>query len=176
MIELACRESGHIRFLGFDELSLPTETAEQSQPFRWRVRISGGVTLGVIPDGVFALEYTDPAGHENRAFFFVEADRGTMPVRRQNLSQTSVYRKLLAYEATWSQSIHRTRFGFHRFRLLTVTTSGQRMESLVETCSNLKTGHGLFLFADWTALKNPVDALSAIWRSARQGEGSSLLT
>ena len=50
-----------------------------------------------------------------------------MPVMRNNLSQTSFYRKLRAYEATWSQSIHQTQFGFNRFRVLTVTTSAERI-------------------------------------------------
>ena len=109
-IELACRERG-IRLMTEKELALPGKR----QPFQWRVNINSRLKLGVIPDRVFALEFRDEDGKSNRAFFFLEADRGTMPVRRRNLSQTSFYRKLLAYEATWSQSIHRTRFGFHRF-------------------------------------------------------------
>lgn len=174
-IELACRERDHVRLLGADELSLPGQRDGQPQPFRWRVNISGGVRLGVIPDRVFALEYTDQAGTSDRAFFFLEADRGTMPVQRRNLLQTSFYRKLLAYEATWSQSIHRRRFGFHRFRVLTVTTSAERLESLVEACSQLKSGHGLFLFADWAAVKSPGDIFSLIWTTGKQGETTRLL-
>ena len=131
--------------------------------------------LGIIPDRVFALEYEDRHGRTTRAFFFLEADRGTMPVMRKNLSQTSFYRKLLAYEATWSQSIHRSRFGFHRFRVLTLTTSTLRVQSLIEACSKLKSGHGLFLFADRTILENPGKFLSPIWQMARQGEIASLL-
>jgi hypothetical protein len=174
-IELACRESGHIRLLGAEELSLPGQTDGQAQPFRWSVNVSSEVRLGVVPDRVFAMEYMNRAGSWDRAFFFLEADRGTMPVRRRNLSQTSFYRKLLAYEATWSQSIHRTRFGFHRFRVLTVTTSAERLRSLVEICSQLKGGHGLFLFADWTSVKRPSDIFSPIWRSGRQGGSTGLL-
>ena len=40
------------------------------------------------------------------------------PSYGKSLSQTSFYRKIRAYEATWSQSIHQTQFGFHRFRVL----------------------------------------------------------
>jgi hypothetical protein len=52
--------------------------------------------------------------------FFLEADRGTMPVVRSGLTQTSFYRKLIAYEATWTQKIHQRHLGIHRFRVLTV--------------------------------------------------------
>jgi hypothetical protein len=40
---------------------------------------------------------------QSSGHFFLEADRGTMPVTRWTLSQTSFFRKLLAYEATWTQ-------------------------------------------------------------------------
>ena len=98
-----------------------------------------------------------------------------MPVVRKSLSQTSFYRKLRAYEATWSQSIHQTQFGFHRFRVLTVTTSPARLKSLIEACSKLERGQGLFLFADRTVLEKPDDMFLAIWQSAKDGQTVSLL-
>jgi hypothetical protein len=174
-IELACREHGQIRFLTEDEISLPSDTPSKRQRFRWNVAISSKVKLGVIPDRVFALEFPDSDGKLTRAYFFLEADRGTMPVTRRHLSQTSFFRKLLAYEATWTQSIHRTRFGFHRFRVLTVTKSPARVESLVKACSRLERGHGLFLFADQTILEKPVEIFSAIWQTGRLGETARLL-
>ena len=165
-IALACRQNG-IRLLTEHEL------VPDSKRFRWKVKVNGGSKLSVVPDRVFALESQDDNGESNRAFFFLEADRGTMPVIRKTLSQTSFYRKLLAYEATWSQSIHRSRFGFHRFRVLTVTTSAERVKSLVDACSKLKGGQGLFLFADQTILSGNI--LSSIWQSGKQGETGSLL-
>lgn len=174
-IELACRETGRIRLLTDDELALAGGINQKRQSFRWQVNISSQLKLGVIPDRVFGLEYPDMDGNRRRAFFFLEADRGTMPVTRHDLSQTSFYRKLLAYEATWLQSIHRTRFGFHRFRVLTVTTSAERVKSLVTACSQLKHGHGLFLFSDRTALEKPGDIFFHIWQTGSQGETASLL-
>ena len=93
-LELACRQHG-IRLLHEDELNLPV-----GAPLHWRVKIRDGTKLGVIPDRVFALEYTDQNGATQRVYYFLEANRGTMPVVREKLSQTSFYRKLLAYEAT----------------------------------------------------------------------------
>jgi hypothetical protein len=165
-IDLACRQNG-IRLLTEHEL------APHSERFRWKVKIQGGSKLSVVPDRVFALESQNDNSESNRAFFFLEADRGTMPVIRKTLSQTSFYRKLLAYEATWSQSIHLARFGFHRFRVLTVTTSAERVKSLVDACSKLKGGHGLFLFADQTILSGNI--LSSTWQTGKPGETGRLL-
>ena len=167
-IELACRTRG-IRLITEKEVALPGKC----QPFYWTVNISSRLRLGVIPDRVFAIEYPDASGASQRAYFFLEADRGTMPVTRRTLFQTSFYRKLLAYETTWTQSLHRTRFGFQRIRVLTVTTSAARVKSLVDASSQLERGRGLFLFADRTILSD--DIFSAIWQTGKPGETSSLL-
>jgi hypothetical protein len=173
-IELACSRTG-IRILTDRELAVPDKITGKRRPFRWQVKISNRLKLGVIPDFVFALDFKDPGGAGKRAFFFLEADRATMPVIRKNLSQTSFYRKLRAYEATWSQSIHQTQFGFHRFRVLTITTSAERVKSLVNACSKLERGQGLFLFADRTVLEKPGDLFLAVWQTGKDGETVSLL-
>jgi len=173
-IELACRKSG-VRLLMDEDLQLPKDTAAKRPSFKWHVKVNSRLRLGVIPDRVFALDFPDASGSPTRAFFFLEADRGTMPVTRRHLSQTSFRRKLLAYEATWAQSLHQTRFGFHRFRVLTVTTSAGRVTSLINACAQLKTGHGLFLFADRSVLENPTDIFSALWQTGRPGETTTLL-
>ena len=173
-IELACRQTG-VRLITEEELLLSNAAGPKDQSFKWYVNITSRQRLGVIPDRVFALEFTGKSGNPERAYFFLEADRGTMPVIRHSLTQTSFYRKLLAYEATWSQSIHQKRFGFHRFRVLTVTTSAKRVESLVNACSQLKRGQGLFLFADRSVLEKPTEILSAIWQTGRPGQTGRLL-
>ena len=174
-LELACRKTGQVRLINDTELAPQDRSISEHQPFQWRVAIRGGLKLGVIPDRVFALEFADKDGQTKRIHFFLEADRGTMPVKRKTLSQTSMYRKLLAYEATWSQSIHQKKFGFNRFRVLTVTTSAARVKSLLEACSGLKSGHGLFLFADRSILDKPESIFSTLWNTGRQGEMTTLL-
>ena len=146
-LELACHQHG-VRLLHEDELNLPVVA-----PLSWRVKLRDGTKLGVIPDRVFALEYTDQDNEVQRVYYFLEADRGTMPVIREKLTQTSFYRKLLAYEATWANKVHQRHLGIHRFRVLTVTTSAARVKSLLEACSRLQRGHGLFLFADESVLQ-----------------------
>ena len=167
--EIACRNRGDVRLMYEDQLALTSER----QPFQWRVMVHKGRRLGVIPDRVFALEYPDHTGKVQRVHFFLEADRGTMPVKRRNLSQTSFYRKLVAYEATWSRNIHQSELGIQRFRVLTVTTSAARVNSLIDACSELKRGHRLFLFADQSILSG--DLLSSVWKTGKPGETGSLL-
>ena len=166
-LELACRQHG-IRLLPEDELNLPVET-----PLHWRVKLRDGTRLGVIPDRVFALEYADQKGQLQRIYYFLEADRGTMPVVRQKLSQTSFYRKLLAYEASWTSKVHQRHLGIPRFRVLTVTTSAARVKSLLDACSRLQRGHGLFLFADQSVLQK--DLLAAVWQCGKAATLSALV-
>ena len=166
-LELACRQHG-IRLLHEDETNLPVEG-----PLHWRVKIRDGTKLGVIPDRVFALEYVDQHGSIQRFYYFLEADRGTMPVVREKLSQTSFYRKLLAYEATWTSKVHQRHLGIHRFRVLTVTTSAARVKSLLDACSRLQRGHGLFLFADESVLQR--DLLAAVWQCGKAAAMSALV-
>lgn len=169
-IELACRKAG-IRFLHDHEL-LP---ADLLRPLRWKVSIGNGAKLSVVPDRVFAIEHPNASGVPHRAYFFLEADRGTMPVTRSNPAQSSFHRKLLAYEATWAQSLHKSTFGFPRFRVITVTQSAARVQSLLDACAKLQRGHGLFLFADNSVLNAPDSILGSVWKSGPQGIASSLL-
>jgi hypothetical protein len=173
-LELTCRKEGHIRLTWVDQFPHRHEKDRQ-RPFQWKVDIQSGIKLGVIPDRVFALEFPDRKGGSNRVHFFLEADRGTMPVIRNNLSQTSFRRKLLAYEATWSKSIHRAKFGFHRFRVLVVAASAKRLTSIIEAARGLPRGHGLFLFTDIESLQRSPSILDHSWQTTSFGVHATLL-
>jgi hypothetical protein len=159
-IETACACNRTIRFLPQDELASRINLRD---PFRWTVNVHSR-RLGVRPDNVFGLENAHTG---ERSFYFLEADRTTMPVTRRNLRQSSYFRKLLAYEATWKQDIHRTRFGFHRFRVLTVTTSAARVKHLIEVCRQLEHGQGLFLYTAAASFRPQADSLSVAWETAK---------
>jgi hypothetical protein len=165
-IERACRARGIC-------LLLEPELAKGNRPFRWRINVEGQ-RLSVAPDRVFALDFAEPGGNIRRSFFFLEADRGTMPVIRKTLSQTSLYRKVLAYKTTWSQLIHQKNFGFPRFRVLTVTTNAVRVNSLVDACAKLNSGRGLFLFTDRTILNNPLNIFTHVWQTGKTGQPGTL--
>jgi hypothetical protein len=136
-----------------------------SKAFQWAVTVRNGSEskrVSIFPDRIFALESPDNC---ERVFYFVEADQATMPVSRRSLNQSSIWRKLLAYEATWSQKIHETRFSTKRFRVLFVTTSQERVDHLMAACSKLPRGHGLFLFTTTEALREKSNVLTLPWRT-----------
>lgn len=54
------------------------------------------------------------------------------------------------------------------FQVLTVTTSAARVKSLVEACSELARGDGLFLVADKNVLSG--DLFSHVWQTVKLGE------
>jgi len=163
--ELACRKHDGIQLQLLDGLSPEKDGRKPSRNYRWNVTLRNRQRLGIAPDRVFALEYTTNRQEPTRAYFFLEADRGTMPVTRSNLRQSSFLRKLLAYEATWTQGVHQRRFGMHRFRVLTVTGSQERLRHLVEASRQLEQGRGLFLFLDDAATRASPDLLKEHWHS-----------
>jgi len=146
----ACRTDGG-PIISLEEDLCPGEAPGTA--FRWAVSVKHGAEskrVGVVPDRTFALE-SRVSGE--RVLFFVEADRATMPLSRRSLGQSSMLRKLLAYEATWRKGIHSERYGISRFRVLVVTTSAERAHHMAELCAEIPHARGLFLFTDTDTMK-----------------------
>jgi DNA-binding Lrp family transcriptional regulator len=153
---------------GLGHLLSPRESLPHSRwPDRWSVslRHGGKNRVGVCPD--LTLAATDAKGQ--RVLLFIEADRGTMPIVRRSLGQSSFMRKLRAYEATWTQHLTKQSHGIERFRVLTVTRTVARAERLAEACAQLDGGRGLFLFTDIAALESSSDAFVHEWVSGHGG-------
>jgi hypothetical protein len=89
--------------------------------------------IGVIPDLVFGLAFSDGS----RRFFMVEVDRGTMPIVRRDITQTSFERKMRAYLAAQAAGVHGRHFGWKAFRVLVVTTDRHRLRSMTEALHRL---------------------------------------
>ena len=128
--------------------------------FKWSVPVrydDTTVTVGIVPDRVFGLRHTKKPGEV--AWFFLEADRATMPVQRRGLKQSSFARKLLAYHETWRRKVLAD--DFPRFRVLTVTTSAERVEHLLKANRTLSQGKGsgLFLFTHQKKFHHRADVL-----------------
>ena len=146
----------------------PPETRARKRPWTWRTRVhhnDATIEIGLAPDHAFAIQYPDG---RFRAFL-VECDRGTMPVLRNNRKQTSVQRKFLAYYHAYRLGVHKERYGIGNFRVLTVTTSPQRIATMIEAVKDLSGGSGsnLFLFADAAALAAAPDVLAFEWLSGK---------
>ncbi len=173
-LEGACRERGDLRIIEPDEiLARASERVQRQQnPFMWETRVRWGGEehrIHVAPDKVFGVEHEDGS----RRYYFLEMDRGTMPVARSDIHRTSLLRKFLSYDATFRDSLHRSLYGLPGFQVLTVTTSEERIASCVEVLRVLAHAHDVtkrFLFAE----KAPPEAdgltslLATPWTSASE--------
>jgi len=65
-----------------------------------------------------------------------------MPIMRVNVRQTSFFRKMTAYYETWKQGIHTSVYGIENFRVLTVTSSPERVENLIQANRGVNDGRG----------------------------------
>jgi hypothetical protein len=154
-LTMACRESRNVRLQEPKQLleSAPEATRKSSKPWSWQVSLhhSGQMhSIGILPDYVFALLLPDG----RRRPFVLECDRGTMPIERSSLGQSSLLRKFLAYEATRAQELHVTRFDWKAFRVLTVISTRERLENARDSIRRIPAlrGSPLFLFAEHNAL------------------------
>ena len=115
--------------------------------------------MSIVPDAIFGIHFIDKPEGINKAFFFLEADRGTMPLTRKDFNQTSFLRKLESYRDTYLNALQTKYFGIKNFRVLTVTTGKDRASNLVEVCKQNITDvpAGLFLFSNQSDIniKNP---------------------
>lgn len=129
-LELDCRQRPDVCLLYAHELPQPKGRENRREPFRWTIDLPGKRRVGVVPDKVFALEVTHPDGRIERTHYFLEADQGTMPIERRDLRQSCVLKKLIAYHATRTTGIHRTKLQIASFYALILTTTLQRSEQI----------------------------------------------
>lgn len=135
-------------------------------PFALCVQLTDNGTahnIGLVPDLAFGLRFPDGS----RRCFLVEIDRGTMPVSRSDIRQTSFARKMRAYLAAHAGKQHEKRYGWKTFRVLTVTTEQDRLQSMMEALRTIPapspTGTALFWFALHDELRAG-DPLRYVWR------------
>lgn len=154
-LELACSAAGNIRIITKDEMltTAPEATRRRRYPFRWQTRIHWNNQwhdIAIVPDIIFGLHYSNKPEGKNKAYFMVEIDRGTMPITRRDISQSSFARKLHSYADTFERKLHQEHFGIRNFRVLTVTTSKERIETMQKAYHaeiEGKASAGLMLFA-----------------------------
>ena len=155
----------------------PRVTQQDPKPWLWqtRLRLPDGSLRFVkaLPDTVFGLDLTD---RRKRYYFFCEADRGTMPVVRTKQKSSSVARKFEAYLAGFNAELHQTRYGINNLRFLIVTTSQDRIETMIKALSLIgdKSDTRMFLFADFNQITAAPHILAVPWLNGR-GESAALL-
>jgi predicted transcriptional regulator len=117
---------------------------------------AGTRKIPVAADGFFALQ--DAQGRLN---FLIEADRGTMTLKRFTL-------KLKAYAEYFRQKKQEQKFGIRFFRVLTVTSSAARCQNLLKAAAaeeDVRKFARLFLFTseEKLTLSAPESVLEKIW-------------
>jgi hypothetical protein len=170
--ELASRRGDAVHLIQATDIlaSAPEATRNAQNPWALPARIThAGHThdLHVIPDKVFGLDFTQA---RKRSYFFVEADRATMPVMRSHPRQTSFHQKILAYLAgAGTGNAHGKRLGIGNFRVLTVTTSRERIATMIEAVKLATRGNGSnqFLFTDRASVLACPDVLALEWTSGK---------
>jgi hypothetical protein len=167
-LQCAARDRADVRLMLPAEIiaAFPDQSFNARIPVALRVKVSHqGImhNIGVVPDLVFGLKFPDGS----RRCFTVEIDRGTMPITRTNLFQTSYERKMRAYLAAHSTRQHERHFGWKTFRVLTITTDHTRMRSMIEALRELHIPHSpgpaLFFFATREEMVTG-DPLTHVWR------------
>ena len=147
----------------------PSTVVEENrcvQRLQWSVtlrREQSTLQTRLIPDGAF---YLKAPGGEAR-YFVLEVDRGTMPVSRRKLLQSSFLRKIMAYQETRRQGVLWKQFQVPAFRVLVVAESRRRLATLQQaTAASFKRGEStMFLFAVAAELLAQPDALSHSWET-----------
>jgi DNA-binding Lrp family transcriptional regulator len=177
-LECAVRERSDVCLIRPVELSaeFPNQPFSGRNQFRLRAAfVQDGIShrVSVVPDLAFGLKFTDGS----RRCFMVEIDRGTMPIVRSDIRQTSFERKMRTYIGAHSARQHEKQFGWKNFRVLTVTTDEHRMNSMMEALRALgssgSAGTLLFMFATRRELLS-CDPLAYRWQDAR-GQAARLV-
>ncbi len=131
----------------------------------------GTQTAVLIPDGYFELQLSQP--YERMFRHFVEIDMGT-ETGEDSYDADGTWRKTWArkivlyvkYLEGGQQSLMYRRYGSFRARVLSVTTSEQRLENLVRVTEKVG-GRQRFWFSTFDRLKSVENVLAApIWTIA----------
>jgi hypothetical protein len=168
-----------VRPIWLDEIAADMPAEERrTQADRWDIEIerpnADPKEIRLVPDKIFGIQRTDrPA--PNRTHFFLEADLRTESIYRTSPNQVSFAEKLTAYRASFLAWKHEVDSGlrplrpylFHGFRVLTVTWSPARIDSMIAHVQKLSAnGRGLFLFTDMQTLTAYKDRILGLpWKS-----------
>ena len=142
-LDIAIRADPHLRLIAWPEILNRAPRATRASPTPFRVPVpSGGF---VVPDNLFGIEYARD-GKKSYRFFALEADRGTMPIVRNNPKQTSYLGKIAAYREIITRQVHKTHWGIPNLLMLTVTISETRMQSMMAGLGNDADANAALLF------------------------------
>lgn len=150
-LDAACRAHGRVKLLDHHELRpyLPAATQAKADPFKLRVNVrpdrgAAPIEIAIVPDRVLSTVYPDETRHN----LVLEIDEGTMDVKARRLvGKSSIVKKIIGYYEAWRADHHRTTWGFAGFRVLFVTPSVRRIETMRAAQREITRGRAGGLFA-----------------------------
>lgn len=178
MVRAACRTLKGLRYIEPESIinQRPQPARGTEQATSWKIEVQDEHrrrTIGIIPDYVFGI-YDELAGRT--FYYFLEADRSTMPIKRSVYGKSSFYKKLVGYYETCRQGQLPAIWGFKAVRILTLTVSKDRLLSMINANRSLGgngRGSNIFLFASESnfELDEPSQVFNRIWTD---GEGQKV--
>jgi hypothetical protein len=116
----------------------PKTTRDRLVKLEASIRVGGVLRRNaVVPDALFGLRFNDA----EESYFMLEIDRGEMPVERyKNAQRTYFAKKVLTYYEANRQQRHVHDLGIENFRVLTVTTTSERVERSLRRSMGSRTG------------------------------------
>ena len=184
-LDLACRQVQGARIIWPEEIlkRMPRKQNKKGSPFSWAVDVKREVAgrtrefkIGILPDLVFGLHFTQDG---TAAYFFLEADRSTMPIIRAGFAKSSFLKKLVAYWHSKQAGFMEEIFGFKAPRVLTLTVSQERIKNMIAANKEVDPrgkGMRMFYFSEASAfsLEEPAKVFKKVWQNGRE-ELSSLI-
>lgn len=139
-----------------------------------RVEITGldgrSLDTAVVPDAHAVLEAGEPLSDESTWIqFFIECDLASEVVAATHLQRSSWQRKIRAYQAYFQSGAILARYRTNRIRVLTVTTSQARLDSLKEA-TEAEGGRSRYWFTTAANLSAETILDAPIWLKAGDGE------
>jgi len=139
-LELGVRGRSDVRILERGEILLdaPKSNRDRLVKLEASIRLNGALRKNAaVPDALFGLRFND----EEKSYFMLEIDRGEMPVERyRNAQRTYFAKKMLTYYEANRQQRHVHDLGIENFRVLTVTTSADRVERMLAALNGITEG------------------------------------
>ena len=176
-LQFALKAHSETAFLDHHELPpfFPEATQKRADPFRLSVTFPHDgrqLAIGVVPDRLMSFVYPDNTRHN----FALEIDMGTADVWSNNLrTKSSIRKKLLGYFHAFAQRRHQEVWGFHGFRVLTLTVSESRIQNMLKAQKQVTGGlaPSMFLYSTSERIAEH-GILGPAWTGAN-GDGISLL-
>lgn len=141
-IETMCKANPSLHLIDKGEILTRSraQTRQAKHPFRWKTQIIHNHErheIMIAPDYIFGIRDDRLDNGRKEKFYFLEIDRGTMPISRRDITQTSILRKVLSYADTFESDLAKKGFGMRGFQVIIVTTSQARIESIQNAIEDL---------------------------------------